>query len=89
VHCDVRVDASLLRASRVGFVVPKHGRSSVDRNRLRRRLSEIVRLALLPHLVAADVLIRVRREAYDASFAELEDDVRVIRRRLSKGADDR
>jgi ribonuclease P protein component len=67
-------------------VVPKHGRSSVERNRLRRRLSEIVRRSLLPHLLAMDVLIRTRREAYDASFAELEEDVEAVRRRLSTSA---
>jgi ribonuclease P protein component len=56
-------------------VVPKHGRRIVDRNRLRRRIREIGRTRLLPHLAATgqalDVLIRARREAYDASFDEL------------------
>ena len=56
-------------------MVPKHGRRIVDRNRLRRRLREIGRTRLLPHLSgtgqALDLLIRARREAYEASFDEL------------------
>jgi RNase P protein component len=34
--------------ARVGFVVPKYGHSSIDRNRLKRRLRELVRTQLLP-----------------------------------------
>lgn len=70
-HLELRVAASLLHHPRVGFIVPKLGRSSVERNRLKRRLREIVRQELLPRLPAVDVVIRVRREAYDASFASL------------------
>lgn len=41
---------SPLPHARVGFVVPKYGHSSVDRNRLKRRLRELVRTRLLPAL---------------------------------------
>jgi ribonuclease P protein component len=57
------------------LVVPKHRHRIVDRNRLKRRLREILRRELLPRLrlrsAPADVLVRARREAYDASFEEL------------------
>ena len=33
--------------SRIGFVVPKHGHSSVARNRLKRRLRELGRMGIL------------------------------------------
>lgn len=82
-HCDVRVIASLLHPGRVGIVVPKHGHRIVDRNRLRRRMSELVRTELLPHLGASDVLIRALPEAYGASFEALREDVRAIRARFS------
>jgi ribonuclease P protein component len=57
-------------------VVPKHRRRIVDRNRLRRRIREIGRTRVLPRLAelgrAMDVLVRARREAYEASFSVLE-----------------
>jgi ribonuclease P protein component len=60
---------------RVGVVVPKHRHNSVQRNRLKRRIREIVRLEILPRLaqngVNVEILIRARREAYEAAFAIL------------------
>lgn len=82
-HCDVRISASLLLSGRAGIVVPKFGRHSVDRNRVKRRLSELVRCELLPHLHHIDVLIRTRPEAYGASFDALRDDVMAIRKRVA------
>jgi ribonuclease P protein component len=62
--------------SRIGIVVPKHGQTAVRRNRLKRQLREGARLGLLPSLEgtavqAVDVVIRARREAYDAPAATL------------------
>lgn len=56
---------------RLGLIVPKFQFTGVARNRLRRRLREIWRRELSPELPAWDVLIRARREAYEAGFAEL------------------
>lgn len=68
--------ASPASFSRLGVIVPKHGQRIVDRNRLKRRLREIGRRSVLPHLNSSgcegDVLIRARRSAYKASFTELE-----------------
>jgi ribonuclease P protein component len=65
--------------SRLGLIVPKHGRRIVERNLLRRRLREIGRRRVLPGLAArgtaADVLIRARRGAYDIGFGALEEEV--------------
>ena len=62
---------------RVGVVVPRYGRSAVERNRLRRRVREIARREWLPvarrredHL---DVVVRARREAYESTFDELRE----------------
>jgi ribonuclease P protein component len=63
--------------------VPKYSRTSVARNRLKRRLREIVRPELLPHLTAGDLVIRARREAYDASFGELHEQLVRSRERLT------
>lgn len=74
-HLDVFFAPSPVSHSRLGIVVPKHGYRIVDRNRLKRRLREIGRRELLPRLRTAeagiDLLVRARREAYQAPFAEL------------------
>lgn len=56
---------------RMGLIVPKFRATAVARNRLRRRLRELWRREVLPAQPAWDLVIRARREAYDASFAEL------------------
>lgn len=56
---------------RMGLIVPKHQSTAVARNRLRRRLREIWRTELMRAMPAWDLVIRARREAYGASFAEL------------------
>ncbi|MHB1263307.1 MAG: ribonuclease P protein component [Gemmatimonadaceae bacterium] len=75
-HLEVRALASPLAHSRVGLVVAKHGHGSVERNQLKRRLRELSRTVVLPRLAAAgsaprDVVIRTRREAYQAGFDDL------------------
>lgn len=51
--------------------MPRYGSSAVARNRLRRRLREIVRREIRRRLPAIDLVIRAKRSAYAASFAVL------------------
>ena len=60
---------------RIGFVVPRFKHSAVARNRLKRRLRELSRVHLLPADLSADVVLRIRPEAYGATFDELAADV--------------
>jgi ribonuclease P protein component len=60
---------------RIGLVVPLFKQSAVKRNQLKRRLRELSRLRLLPTDIAADVVLRIRPEAYRASFEALTTDV--------------
>lgn len=60
---------------RVGIVVPKRRRVTADRNRLKRRLRELVRLHILYALPPLDLVIYARAEAYEASFQDLRQDV--------------
>lgn len=62
--------------------MPKQKRTSVERNRLKRRLRELSRTRLLPALPPVDLVIRTLPEAYDASFAELEAEIDTVRERL-------
>jgi ribonuclease P protein component len=69
----------------VGIVVPRHRQTAVDRNRLKRRIRELVRIDLLPALKArpaVDVVIRARVEAYAAGFTALRADILTVQRRL-------
>lgn len=88
-HLDVRVLASPLGTPRIGLVVPLHRHSAVDRNRLKRRLRELVRVELLPALreqaTSSDVAFRARREAYGASFEALRNDVLTVRGHMTLG----
>jgi len=55
----------------VGIVVPKHKHTAVERNRLKRRLRELVRTRLLGSIPAMDLVIRTLPEAYAAPFDAL------------------
>lgn len=61
---------------RIGVVVPRHGRTVAERNRLKRRLREIARREWLPVArelgASVDVVLRAGPAAYRASFEELE-----------------
>ena len=79
-HLDVFDSASPFSYPRVGVVVPKHRRSAVERNLLKRRLREVLRSEVMPRLgtVAGDkpdVLVRARKEAYLATFSQLRDEL--------------
>ena len=56
---------------RMGLIVPKFQSSAVARNRLRRRLREIWRREIQAQQPPGDLVIRARREAYQASFDQL------------------
>lgn len=77
-HLDVRVTDSLLSHSRVAIIVGKSGHRIVDRNRLRRRLRELVRTRFIPVVQSSDCVIRAMESAYAASFAELQVEVEQI-----------
>lgn len=72
---------------RVGFIVPRYGEMAVARNRLKRRLREIVRLEILPRMGSLDVIIRARAVAYRVTFAELRRELTRMGDRLVSGVE--
>lgn len=60
---------------RVGLIVPRFRRSAVARNLVKRRLRELTRIRVLPSELAADVVVRIRPEAYEARFEQLVSDI--------------
>lgn len=58
--------------------MPKHRHKVVARNRVKRRLRELVRTTLLPELGRVDLLIRAKPEAYASTFKQLTTDIAQI-----------
>jgi ribonuclease P protein component len=89
-HLDAFVSPSPAGVARLGVVVPKHKRTIVQRNLLKRRLRELGRTLLLPALgncgAPLDVLFRARPEAYTAPFAALRDEVAALTEELCSRA---
>ena len=78
-HLDVLWAANQAGHPRMGLIVPKFQTTAVARNRLRRRLKEVWRRELMRALPAWDVVIRARKEAYEARFGTLRDELRAWR----------
>jgi ribonuclease P protein component len=78
-HLDVAWRPNSQGHARMGIVVPRFGHSAVARNRLRRRVREVVRRDLLGTMPAIDIVVRAKPAAYTASFA-------VLRAELTEGA---
>ena len=66
-----RYVASAGLCARAGVVVPRYSHSAVDRNRVKRRLREILRRDVLPQLPPLDLTVRASPLAYAATFDEL------------------
>jgi ribonuclease P protein component len=67
---------------RVGLVVPRYKHSAVDRNTLKRRLREIVRLEWLAVPPPIDVVLRVTPPAYERDFDALQREMRQLLAKL-------
>lgn len=70
------------------MIIPKHRHSSVERNLLKRRLRELLRVELLPMLHATnaslDVVVRASPNAYARSFSELREEMLMAATRLQQ-----
>ena len=68
-------DSTDRRNPRLVIVVPKHGHTIVERNRLRRRVRELLRTRWLPgerkRQLPRDLLVRATAQAYEKEFDEL------------------
>jgi ribonuclease P protein component len=64
-----------LKGARVGLTVSKALGGAVQRNRIRRRLREAVRLGHFSTGVAVDVVINPKRSALTADFNDLQGEV--------------
>jgi len=89
-NLDLRAVSTARTVSRIGFVVPKHGHSSVERNRLKRRMRELARIRVLDVLCGAgsgratDVVMRAQPGAYRLDYDQLRSEIETLRARLLK-----
>ncbi len=76
---------------RVGFTVSRALGGAVQRNRMKRRLREAVRMSLPPQGVAADVVINPKKSLLVTDFAAVRNEINrafaVIEQKLSRKAD--
>jgi len=70
-HLDLAWRINRYARARAAIIVPRYQFTAVARNRLRRRLREILRRGLIATFAAVDVVVRAKRVAYAASFATL------------------
>lgn len=75
---DVRVAASPSSRTQVGVIVPKYKRTIVERNKLRRRLRELVRVRLLPVLERSDVAPSAERSTEEHATAQTAQTARAV-----------
>ncbi|MGH7556985.1 MAG: ribonuclease P protein component [Gemmatimonadota bacterium] len=64
--------------ARATCITPKYGHTSVERNRLRRRLTALLASELLPRSEPRDYLLRARRGAYELDFQDLAQVLRAL-----------
>ncbi|PYP17570.1 MAG: ribonuclease P protein component [Gemmatimonadetes bacterium] len=82
-HLDVAWRPNRAGHPRTGVVVPRFQFTAVARNRLRRRVREILRRDALASLPAVDLVVRAKRIAYAASFADLRAELTGVVRRIT------
>jgi len=70
-----RPDQETPKGLRVGFTVGKVLGGAVQRNRMKRRLREAVRLAVQPNL-AVDVVVNPKKSVLDAEFTQLQSELK-------------
>ncbi|HET8825529.1 MAG TPA: ribonuclease P protein component [Terriglobales bacterium] len=72
-RADETADGSV--GSRVGFTVSKALGGAVQRNRMRRRLREAVRLHGIPAGLSTDIVINPKRTLLTAEFVDLRNEI--------------
>ena len=70
-----RVDAPAGAGPRIGFTTPRALGKAVDRNRIRRRTREAVRLHIATLTADVDLVLHPRRTVLTADFAAIEREI--------------
>jgi ribonuclease P protein component len=78
-HLEVRAIAARDASGRAGIIVPRYAHSAVDRNRLKRRLREVLRQHWIADFTACDLVLRALPGAYTLTWAQLARECETLR----------
>ena len=83
----LQAQAEPFAPARATVVVPRFGHTAVERNRLKRRLRELVRLHVLEAeaLAGSALVVRARPGAYGRGFAALAEELLPLVQRAARG----
>jgi ribonuclease P protein component len=70
-HLDLAWRTNAQPRARAAIIVPRYQFTAVARNRVRRRLREILRRGVMAQWPAVDLVVRAKRVAYAAPFDTL------------------
>lgn len=84
-HLDLHWRPAAGSTPRATCITPKFGRSSVERNKLRRRLRDLLRAVLLARPESFDYLVRAHPPAYERGYAELKIELASLAERIGVG----
>lgn len=77
-HLDLAWRTNRYTRPRAAIIVPRYQFTAVARNRVRRRLREILRREVLATLPPVDLVVRAKRAAYQAPFAVLRAELSTV-----------
>ena len=81
---EIRTVRSTTTPPRVGLIVPRHSHTAVDRNRVKRRLREIIRTDRLMFRALGTAVVFALPGAYHAAFEELRTELDMLCRRATE-----
>ncbi len=75
---------------RLGVIIPLHSHNVVERNRLKRRVKEVMRRFVLTELeLGRDIVIRARKRAYDIDYETVKNELIELSRNMKEGENPR
>lgn len=83
---ELRIITTAEAEARIGLVVPRHKRTAVERNKVKRRLREVLRLIRQATPLHGDAVVVAGPRAYSASFDDLREELSSIWQRAASQA---
>jgi len=84
-HFDVIFARGPEKCARLGVIVPLYSQNVVARNLLKRRIKEVMRRVVLPKMPGqCDIVVRVRKKAYETTYETIREELVKIAMRHSE-----
>lgn len=72
---ELRISRTADEGARIGIIVPRHKRTAVERNKVKRRLREMLRHIRVATPLQGEAIVVAGPRAYGASFETLRDEL--------------